>query len=151
MTTQHGEHGHRKRQQQDPRDAEDQSDHQHAEGGQQQDLAQQAGDEGASERVGNGIGDDLEVLPAEHHQAEAQSGQSVRKTPSTPGDSTQDALNRREAPRTLGLATGQQRGGLEGPDLAADLAAFIPYLAAQREHVARDHSSRMHDHVAHRP
>ena len=67
-------------QQQNPGDAEDQPDDQHAEGGNHEDLTEQAGHEGAAEGMRDGIGDHFEIGPTEHHQPEAERGEREEHT-----------------------------------------------------------------------
>ena len=63
------------RQEQDAGDAQDEPDDQHAERGDDEDLAQKAGHERAAEGVRDSVGDDFEVRPAEDHQSETERGQ----------------------------------------------------------------------------
>ena len=49
--------------------------------------------------------------------------------------------------RRLGRGS-EDRGGPEGPDLAADLALQVPHVAAEREDVTRDQGAGMHDDIA---
>ena len=76
------------------------------------------------------------------------SAPSVRNTPTTP------AARRNTVSIALGAAGRacerrlEHRGRAEGPHLAADLAAFVAHLAAEREHVARDDAARVQHDVA---
>ena len=145
----HGEHRDGERQQQNSRDAEYQAHDQHAEGGQQQDLAQQSGDERPAERVGDGIGYHFQVLPAEHHQTEAEHGERE-----------EDAETRRRAAAEvrsecagellrLPLRGRREDGGRPRVrDLAADLTAPVPHVTPEREDVARHHSTGVDHHIA---
>ena len=140
-------HHDRERQQQDAGDAQDQAHDQHAEGGQDEDLSQQPGREGAAERMGHRIGHHFEVGPPEHHQPEAERREREEDADHA-GQPPEDRLQR--ARRRLG-GRGRLRedgGRAEGPDLAADLAAQVAHIAAQRQDVAGHQAARVHDHVA---
>ncbi len=78
------------------------------------------------------------------------SAPSVRKTPTTP------AIRRNTV--SIAVGAGAACAGSGDPsstdevrnvrDLAADLAALVPHLAAERQNVSRDDAARMDHHVA---
>ena len=142
-----GIHHHRERQQEDASDAQDQPDDEHAEGREQQDLAQQAAHERAPERMRDRVGDDLEIGPPEHHQAEPQRGHGEEH----PDHACRAARHRRHgAGRRLRYhGTRREHGcGSKRAHLAADFAPHVPHVATQRQDVTRYQASGMQDDVA---
>jgi hypothetical protein len=143
---QQGKDDHREGHQQDPRDRQHQPHHQHAEGGQHQHLAQQPHEERTGEGVQHGVADHLERLAAEGHQPGAHQHQgqehakdagAVARGAHPGGDGRRD-----------GRSGGRFRRGVEGADLAQDVATEVAHLAGHGEHIAGDHRAGVDDDVA---
>jgi len=141
---QHREYGNRKGKQQNSSDTENQSNDQHTERWEQENLSEKASNEGAPERVRDGVRNYFQVLATEHDQTEAKHGQA-QEDPDNTGDPAKRAHYR---PGLLLRRFRLQCRGIEAPNLSANLSTHHPHVSTESEDVTRNHTPPMNQYVS---
>src|SRR5215211_4807338 len=95
----------------------------------------------------HGVGHDLQILSPEHDQAKPQQRQR-QKDAQHAGSSSQNTLPGAQR-RRLGPGGRREKGsGPQGPDLTADLAAFVSNSSSQCEHITTDHPAGVNYYIS---